>query len=99
MHACTCNRGALTRSEVALCLLAEVAWEHDEDLRLHIPELLHASVITLDSPEALVSRHALLAITHLLYSLSVRNLELSRAGGESSLPWPQLLLFGHSERR
>lgn len=66
---------------MALCLLAEVAWEHDEDLRLHLPELLHASMVTLDSPELLVSQHALLAIVHLLYSLSVRHLELSRAGG------------------
>lgn len=74
-------RGALTRAEMALCLLAEVAWEHDEDLRLHLPELLHACLVTLDSPEPLVSKHALLAITHLLYSLSVRHLELSRAGG------------------
>ena len=69
---------------MGLCLLAEVAWEQDEDLRSHLPLLLHASTVCLDSPEPTVASHALLAITHLLYSLSVRHLELARAGGTQS---------------
>ena len=81
-------RRTLTRAEVGLCLLAEVAWEQDEDLRSHLPLLLHASIVCLDSPEPLVAAHALLAITHLLYSLSVRHLELARAGGT-----PRVLLL------
>ena len=81
-HKGTCR--TLTRAEVGLCLLAEVAWEQDEDLRSHLPLLLHASTVCLDSPEPTVASHALLAITHLLYSLSVRHLELARAGGTLS---------------
>jgi len=41
-HVSTC------RPELALCLLAEVAYEHDEDFRPHMPLLLHACICVLD---------------------------------------------------
>lgn len=73
------------RAEVAVCLLAEVAYEHDEDFRGHLPLLLHSMLLLLDSTDALVFRHAQQVITHLLYSLSVRHLELHRASGQLPL--------------
>lgn len=33
----------LTRPELALCLLSEIAYEHDEEFRQHLPTLLHVS--------------------------------------------------------
>ena len=41
-----------------MCLLAEVAYEHDEDLREHVPLLLQALLIVQDSPEPIVYQHA-----------------------------------------
>lgn len=35
----------LTRPEVAICLLSEVAFEHDEELRVHLPILLHVATL------------------------------------------------------
>ena len=70
------------RAEVAVCLLAEVAYEHDEDFRGHLPLLFHSMLLLMDSTDSLVFRHAQQVITHLLYSLSVRHLELHRAAGE-----------------
>jgi len=43
---------------MALCLLAEVAYEHDEDLREHVPLLLQVLLIIQDSPEPIVYQHA-----------------------------------------
>lgn len=70
------------RAEVAVCLLAEVAYEHDEDFRGHLPLLFHTMLLLMDSTDNLVFRHAQQVVTHLLYSLSVRHLELHRAAGE-----------------
>ena len=70
------------RAEVAVCLLAEVAYEHDEDFRGHLPLLFHAMLLLMDSTDSLVFRHAQQVVTHLLYSLSVRHLEIHRAAGE-----------------
>ena len=55
LHDC---RSGLSRPEMALCLLAEVAYEHDEDLREHAPLLLHALLVVQDSPEPIVYQHA-----------------------------------------
>lgn len=41
-----------------MCLLAEVAYEHDEDLREHVPLLLQALLVVQDSPEPIVYQHA-----------------------------------------
>ena len=64
-----------------MCLLAEVAYEHDEDFRSHLPLLLHAIMIAMDSPEPLVYHHAQQALVNLLYSLSARHLELHKNSG------------------
>ena len=69
------------RAEVAVCLLAEIAYEHDEDFRSHLPLLFHTMLLLMDSTDSLVFRHAQQVISHLLYSLSVRHLELHRAAG------------------
>ena len=64
-----------------MCLLAEVAYEHDEDFRSHLPLLFHATLIAMDSPEPLVYQHAQQALVNLLYSLSARHLELHKNSG------------------
>ena len=50
------------RAEVAVCLLAEVAYEHDEDFRGHLPLLFHTMLLLMDSTDNLVFRHV-----HLLF--------------------------------
>ncbi|KAL0053523.1 hypothetical protein WJX82_006983 [Trebouxia sp. C0006] len=75
------DRGILTRPQLAMCLLAEVAYEHDEDFRSHLPLLFHAIMIAMDSPEPLVYHHAQQALVNLLYSLSARHLELHKNSG------------------
>ncbi len=76
-----CYRGILTRPQLAMCLLAEVAYEHDEDFCSHLPLLFHAIMIAMDSPEPLVYHHAQQALVNLLYSLSARHLELHKNSG------------------
>ena len=44
------------RAEVAVCLLAEVAYEHDEDFRGHLPLLFHTMLLLMDSTDNLVFR-------------------------------------------
>ncbi|KAK9839278.1 hypothetical protein WJX81_005497 [Elliptochloris bilobata] len=67
------GRGALGRPEVALCLLAEVAYEHDEPFRAHLPLLLHAMLVALDAREPLVAGHARAVVSHLLHALAARH--------------------------
>ena len=52
------RKTALTRPEMAAALLAEVAYENIADFAPHLPQLLHALVLLLDSPEPLVYQHA-----------------------------------------
>lgn len=73
--------GALGRPEVALCLLAEVAYEHDEPFRAHLPLLLHAMVVALDAREPLVAGHARAVVTHLLHALAARHVGPVAPGG------------------
>ncbi|KAK9829934.1 hypothetical protein WJX72_008722 [[Myrmecia] bisecta] len=75
------TRAVLSRPELAMCLLAEIAYEHDEDFRSHLPLLFHATLIVMDSAEPLVYRHAQQVLVNLLYSLSARHLEVHRAAG------------------
>lgn len=70
------TRSLLSRPQLALCLLAEVAYEHDEDLRSHLPLLFQAVLTSMDSREPLVYQHAQQALLNLLYSLSARHLHL-----------------------
>eukprot|EP00873_Tetraselmis_striata_P016178 jgi/Tetstr1/436442/TSEL_025271.t1 len=70
----------LTRAELSLCLLAEVAYEHDEDFRSHLPLLFHMSLICMDASEPTVSHHCALLAVNLLYSLGIRHLESGTGG-------------------
>lgn len=78
---CVCDRGILARPQLAMCLLAEVAYEHDEDFRSHLPLLFQATVTAMDSAEPVVYQHAQQALVNLLYSLSARHLELHKSSG------------------
>ena len=80
MLECTC-RGVLTRPELSLCLLAEVAYEHDEVFRAHLPLVLHITMLEMDSTEPLVFRHAQIMLIHLLFSLSAQHLEVQQSAG------------------
>ena len=77
----TCHRAFLSRPQLGMCLLAEVAYEHDEDFRSHLPLLFHATITGMDSAEPLVYQHAQQALVNLLYSLSARHLELHKSSG------------------
>lgn len=77
-------RGVLTRAELSLCLIAEVAYEHDEVFRAHLPLVLHTTMLEMDSAEPLVFRHAQIMLIHLLFSLSAQHLEVQQSAGEHS---------------
>ena len=68
-------RLALTRPEVALCLLSEIACERDEEFRPHLAQLLHVAVLNIDSINPVVRIEASQLLQHVLYSLSYRQLE------------------------
>lgn len=84
------RRGILTRPQLSMCLLAEVAYEHDEDFRSHLPLLFHATITAMDSPEPLVYQHAQQALVNLLYSLSARHLELHKSSGALLMEYQQV---------
>eukprot|EP00898_Chlorokybus_atmophyticus_P003403 jgi/Chlat1/4063/Chrsp26S04002 len=63
------RRPSLSRADIALILLAEVAYEHDEDFRGHLPFLFHLAVVVMDSPEAIISQHCQHLLLNLLHSL------------------------------
>ncbi|MEW5300011.1 MAG: hypothetical protein WDW36_002975 [Sanguina aurantia] len=75
------SRSILTRPELALCLLTEIAYEHDDDFRNHIPLLLHIAIICVDNDEALVTQHCQLLIINLMFCLSARYLQKFGAEG------------------
>ncbi|KAK9846072.1 hypothetical protein WJX84_000717, partial [Apatococcus fuscideae] len=75
------GRGVLTRPELSLCLIAEVAYEHDEVFRAHLPLVLHATLLEMDSAEPLVFRHCHIMLIHLLFSLSAQHLEVQQSAG------------------
>lgn len=79
-------RNCLTRPEVALCLLSEVACERDEELRQHLPALLHIAILHADSTNPLVRQEACQLLQYLLYSLACKPLEgrHGRGGGAGS---------------
>lgn len=75
------SREPLTRPELALCLLADIAYEHDEHLRPHLPLLVHCAVVLMDSAEPFVYEHCQQLLINLLNSLSARHLEIHHATG------------------
>jgi hypothetical protein len=78
-------RNSLTRPEVALCLLSEVACERDEELRQHLPALLHIAILHADSTNPLVRQEACQLLQYLLYSLACKPLEGRNGRGGVSI--------------
>ncbi|KAG6481412.1 hypothetical protein ZIOFF_058013 [Zingiber officinale] len=66
----------LSRADIALILLAEIAYENDEDFREHLPLLFHVTCVSMDSSEDIVLLHSQHLLVNLLYSLAGRHLEL-----------------------
>ncbi|XP_076893206.1 uncharacterized protein LOC143545157 [Bidens hawaiensis] len=66
----------LTHADIALILLAEIAYENDEDFREHLPLLFHVIFVSMDSSEDIVLEHCQRLLVNLLYSLGGRHLEL-----------------------
>lgn len=60
--------------------MPQVAYEHDEDFRRHLPLLFHVTLIFSDSTEGIVSQHCRLLVVNLLYSISFRHLEAGGGG-------------------
>nr|ABD96932.1 hypothetical protein [Tarenaya spinosa] len=48
---------SLTHADIALILLAEIAYENDEDFREHLPLLFHVTFVSMDSSEDIVLEH------------------------------------------
>ncbi|KAL3568215.1 hypothetical protein D5086_030866 [Populus alba] len=67
---------SLTHADIALILLAEIAYENDEDFREHLPLLFHVTFVSMDSSEDIVLEHCQNLLVNLLYSLAGRHLEL-----------------------
>ena len=74
-------RVTMTRPEVALCLLSEVACERDEELRPYLAALLHVAVIHADSTNATVRQEACQLLQYLMYTLACKPLEGQGLGG------------------
>ncbi|XP_024526381.1 cell morphogenesis protein PAG1 isoform X1 [Selaginella moellendorffii] len=70
----------LSRADIALILLAEIAYENDEDFRSHLPLLFHVTFVYMDSSEDIVLKHCQQLLVNLLYSLAGRHLELYEHG-------------------
>ena len=79
----------LARPDFALILLAEIAYENDEDFRPHLPLLFHTAFLMLDSPEPLVLTHAQQLLVNLLYTLAGRHLELYDARDQNEGEYKQ----------
>lgn len=61
---------SLTHADIALILLAEIAYENDEDFREHLPLLFHVTFVSMDSSEDIVLEHCQHLLVNLLYSLA-----------------------------
>jgi hypothetical protein len=79
----------LSRADIALILLAEIAYENDEDFRGHLPLLFHVTFVSMDSSEDIVLEHCQQLLVNLLYSLAGRHLELYDAGDHGDSEYKQ----------
>lgn len=70
-------KGMFQRSDLAVCLLAEVTYEQGDKIESHIPLLFHICVICMDSPESVVRTHCQQLIINLL------NAVISKRAGTS----------------
>jgi hypothetical protein len=57
----------------------QVAYEHDEDFRSHLPTLFHVAVVSMDCVEGVVRRHTQQLLINLVHSLAVKPLERAQA--------------------
>lgn len=74
-------RTTMTRPEVALCLLSDVAYERDEELRPHLSALLHMAVLHADSTNPTIRQEACQLLQYLMYTLACKPLEGQGLGG------------------
>ncbi|KAK8615919.1 hypothetical protein V6N13_017489 [Hibiscus sabdariffa] len=91
----------LTHADIALILLAEIAYENDEDFREHLPLLFHVTFVSMDSSEDIVLEHCQHLLVNLLYSLAGRHLELyevESSDGENKQQVVSLIKYVQSKR-
>ncbi|XP_073115620.1 uncharacterized protein [Elaeis guineensis] len=91
----------LSRADIALILLAEIAYENDEDFRENLPLLFHVICVSMDSSEDIVLEHCQHLLVNLLYSLAGRHLELyevESSEGENKLQVVSLIKYIQSKR-
>ncbi|WOL05340.1 hypothetical protein Cni_G14068 [Canna indica] len=91
----------LSRADIALILLAEIAYENDEDFREHLPLLFHVTCVSMDSSEDIVLLHSQHLLVNLLYSLAGRHLELyevESSDGENKQKVFSLIKYIQSKR-
>lgn len=92
---------SLTPADIALILLAEIAYENDEDFREHLPLLFHVTFVSMDSSEDIVLEHCQHLLVNLLYSLAGRHLELYEVennDGENKQQVVSLIKYVQSKR-
>lgn len=92
---------SLTHADIALILLAEIAYENDEDFREHLPLLFHVTFVSMDSSEDIVLEHCQHLLVNLLYSLAGRHLELyevENSEGENKQLVVSLIKYVQSKR-
>ncbi|XP_024928796.3 cell polarity protein mor2 isoform X3 [Ziziphus jujuba] len=92
---------SLTHADIALILLAEIAYENDEDFREHLPLLFHVTFVSMDSSEDIVLEHCQHLLVNLLYSLAGRHLELYEVetnDGENKQQVVSLIKYVQSKR-
>lgn len=91
----------LSRADIALILLAEIAYENDEDFRENLPLLFHVTCVSMDSSEDIVLEHCKNLLVNLLYSLAGRHLELygiENSEGENKHKVESLIKYIQSKR-
>lgn len=91
----------LSRADIALILLAEIAYENDEDFRENLPLLFHVTCVSMDSSEDIVLEHCQHLLVNLLYSLAGRHLELyevENSEGENKQQVVSLIKYIQSKR-
>ncbi|KAH6559063.1 hypothetical protein KP509_1Z029100 [Ceratopteris richardii] len=92
----------LSKADIALILLAEIAYENDEDFRGYLPLLFHVTFVSMDSAEDIVLEHCQQLLVNLLYSLAGRPLESYSIGefgdGEDKKQVESLLKYVQSKK-
>lgn len=92
----------LSKADIALILLAEIAYENDEDFRGYLPLLFHVTFVSMDSAEDIVLEHCQQLLVNLLYSLAGRPLESYSIGefgnGEDKKQVESLMKYVQSKK-